>query len=71
MPTPGWEQRSAALWAAIDDSEGPAFRARIEALAAELPEGDGIGLFERASANDSTGVPEEAAPLYAAELSGR
>ena len=64
MTTPDWEQRSAELWAAIDDHEGPEFRARIEALAGELPEGDGIGLFERASANDSTGLPEEAAPLY-------
>ncbi len=64
MPTPDWEQRSADLWAAIDDYEGPDFRARIEALAAELPEGDAIGQFERACANDSTGVPEEAAPLY-------
>ena len=59
-----WEQRSAELWAAIDDHEAPEFRARIEALAAELPEGDAIGLFERACANDSTGRPEEAAPLY-------
>lgn len=59
-----WEERSAELWAAIDDHEPPEFRARIEALAAELPEGDAIGLFERACANDSTGRPEAAAPLY-------
>ena len=64
MTTPDWEQRSAELWAAIDDYEAPAFLARIEALAAELSEGDAIGLFERACANDSTGIPEEAAPLY-------
>jgi hypothetical protein len=65
MPTPDWEQRIAALWAAIDDFDDAAqFRARVEALAAELPEGDGIGRFERACANDSTGRPEQAAPLY-------
>jgi thioredoxin-like negative regulator of GroEL len=33
-------------------------------LADELPEGHPVALFELASANDSTGVGEEAAPLY-------
>ena len=61
---PAWEQRIAALWEAIDDYESADFRARVEALAAELPAGDGIGAFELASANDSTGRPEQAAPLY-------
>jgi len=61
---PAWEQRIAELWAAIDELEPADFRARIEALAAELPAGDGIGAFEVASANDSTGHPERAAPLY-------
>jgi hypothetical protein len=64
MTTPDWEQRIAALWGAIDDYDGPEFRAQVEALAAELPEGDGIGCFEVAAANDSTGRPEHAAPLY-------
>lgn len=59
-----WEQRIAELWAASDDHEPSEFRARVEALAAERPEGDAIGLFERACANDSTGRPDEAAPLY-------
>ena len=54
----------ADLWAAIDDYDPADFRARVEALAAELPQGDGIGAFERACANDSTGRPEPAAPLY-------
>ncbi|MGI8333770.1 tetratricopeptide repeat protein [Actinomadura scrupuli] len=59
-----WEQRLAELWAALDDL-GPAdFLAQAEALAAERPPGDGIALFELASANDSTGRPEQAAPLY-------
>jgi hypothetical protein len=48
-----WDQRIAALWPAVDDFEPADFRARVEALAAELPEGDGIGRFEVASANDS------------------
>lgn len=61
---PDWERRNAELWAAIDAFDPSDFRARIEALAAELPEGDGIGTFEVASANDSTGRPEQAAPLY-------
>jgi RimJ/RimL family protein N-acetyltransferase len=60
----GWERRNAELWAAIDDLEPGDFLARIEALAAERPPGDGIAAFERAAANDSTGHPEQAAPLY-------
>jgi hypothetical protein len=59
-----WEQRTAALWAAIDEHEPEDFRERIEALVAELPPGSPAGLFELASANDSTGRPEQAAPLY-------
>jgi tetratricopeptide (TPR) repeat protein len=64
MTDPGWERRIAELWAAIDDHEPAEFRARVDALAAELPDGDAIGSFERACANDSTGRPEQAAPLY-------
>jgi len=64
MPDPEWEQRIAELWTAIDDHEPAEFRARVDALAAELPAGDAIGSFERACANDSTGRPERAAPLY-------
>ena len=59
-----WEQRIDTLWAAIDDFDSAEFRARVEALAAELPEGDARGSFEVACANDSTGLPERAAPLY-------
>ena len=61
---PDWERRIDELWAAIDDYESSDFRARVEALAAELPEGDAIRAFEHARANDSTGRPEEAASLY-------
>jgi hypothetical protein len=59
-----WEQRLAALWAAIDDHEPEDFRVRIDALTAERPPGDAVALFERACANDSTGHGDEAEPLY-------
>ena len=69
-PEPDWERRIADLWAAIDDYEPEDFRAAVERLAAELPAGDPVGLFERACANDSTGRPEEAEPLYRQALAG-
>ncbi len=59
-----WEERNADLWAAIDALEPAEFLTRVEALAAERPAGDAIAAFELASANDSTGHPEAAAPLY-------
>jgi len=63
-----WENRLASLWSAIDSYEPHAFVAQIDALAAELPSGSAIGLFERASAQDSTGHPDAAVPLYRAAL---
>jgi hypothetical protein len=67
--TDDWERRSATLWAAIDDYADPAeFRAKIDELADELPEGHPVAYFERASANDSTGLGEEAVPLYRSAL---
>ncbi|MEV7993758.1 tetratricopeptide repeat protein [Streptomyces sp. NPDC086077] len=68
--TPEWEQRSADLWAAIDDYDAADFRAKVGALADELPEGHPVAYFERACANDSTGVGEEAVPLYRQALDG-
>ncbi|GAA3845955.1 tetratricopeptide repeat protein [Streptomyces coacervatus] len=62
--TPEWEQRSAELWAALDEFDAADFRAKVAALAGELPEGHPVGYFERASANDSTGEGEAAVPLY-------
>ena len=59
-----WERRLAELWAAFDATDAETFVARIEALAAELPENHAIGLFERACAQDSTGHETEAEPLY-------
>ncbi len=58
----------AALWSAIDDYDPDAFVAQVELLAAELPPGSALGLFERASAHDSTGHPDVAVPLYRAAL---
>ncbi len=45
------------------------FVARVDALAAELPPGSAVGLFERGAAQDSTGHPEQAVALYKAALS--
>jgi tetratricopeptide (TPR) repeat protein len=64
-----WENRVAALWSAIDDYDPDVFVTQVELLAAELPPGSALGLFERASAHDSTGHPDVAVPLYRAALS--
>ncbi|MGE5261682.1 MAG: tetratricopeptide repeat protein [Actinomycetota bacterium] len=64
-----WENRVAALWGAIDDYDPEVFVGHVEALAAELPPGSALGLFERASAHDSAGHPDVAVPLYRAALS--
>ena len=63
-----WDDRLATLWAAIDRYDPDTFVSHIEAMAAELPPGSAIGIFERASAQDSTGHPELAVPLYRAAL---
>jgi Tetratrico peptide repeat len=59
-----WERRLAAAWASLDRLSEAEFLASIEQLAAELPTGSAIGLFERAAAFDSTGHPDLAVPLY-------
>ncbi|OCP17337.1 MULTISPECIES: tetratricopeptide repeat protein [unclassified Ensifer] len=59
-----WEQRLALHWADFGHMDAGAFVEQLEALAAELPDGDPIGLFERASAQDSLGNEANAAPLY-------
>jgi hypothetical protein len=68
--TGDWDARSAELWDLLDTLEPEEFRARIDALAGELGDDDPVGLFERGCANDSTGRPEVAVPLYAAALEG-
>jgi hypothetical protein len=62
-----WEKRVVAAWATLDDypeDRAGEFRAVIDALVAELPDGSPLGLFEQASAWDSTGHSDKAVPLY-------
>ncbi|MET8079351.1 tetratricopeptide repeat protein [Streptomyces sp. NPDC005303] len=62
-----WEKRVDAAWATLDEypeERAADFRAVIDALVAELPDGSPDGLFERACAWDSTGHSDKAAPLY-------
>ena len=64
---PDWEQRLAHAWTSFDgdgDGDPAEFRALIDRLAAELPEGSAVADFERACAFDSTGAPDQAIPLY-------
>lgn len=63
-----WERRLAALWAELEQVDGDVFVVRVDSIAAELPGGSAIGLFERAAARDSTGDPAGAVPLYEAAL---
>ncbi|MCX5370416.1 tetratricopeptide repeat protein [Streptomyces sp. NBC_00015] len=56
-----------AAWAGFDEypeERAAEFRAVIDKLVAELPEGSPLGPFERACAWDSTGHSDRAAPLY-------
>jgi tetratricopeptide (TPR) repeat protein len=59
-----WERRLALLWQSIDDLPEQEFLGAMEKLVAELPPDDPVGPFERASAFDSTGHPDQAVPLY-------
>ncbi|WP_405769322.1 tetratricopeptide repeat protein [Streptomyces sp. NBC_00080] len=56
-----------AAWAGFDEypeERAAEFRAVIDKLVAELPEGSPLGPFEQACAWDSTGHSDRAAPLY-------
>ncbi|MFE6827737.1 tetratricopeptide repeat protein [Streptomyces sp. NPDC057690] len=56
-----------AAWAGFDEypqERAAQFRAVIDTLVAELPEGSPLGPFEQACAWDSTGHSDRAAPLY-------
>jgi tetratricopeptide (TPR) repeat protein len=68
MDEADWERRVEALWVTIDDHDETDFRTAMERLVAERPPGDPVGLFELASAFDSTGHPEPAAERYRAAL---
>jgi thioredoxin-like negative regulator of GroEL len=65
--TPGhedWERRVAGLWASIDGLPEDEFLAAMDQLVSELGPDDPTATFERASALDSTGHSDQAAPLY-------
>ncbi|MFD4715308.1 tetratricopeptide repeat protein [Streptomyces sp. NPDC058430] len=67
MSSEDWEARLAAAWAGIDgydESTAGDFRAVVDGLVAELPDGSPIGPFERGCAFDSTGHSDRAVPLY-------
>ncbi len=65
---PSWETRVAQLWSMVDAHDADESVARIDALVAELPAGNAIGLFEQGCAQDSTGHPDRAVPKYQAAL---
>jgi hypothetical protein len=58
------ENRIAALWDLFDEYGEHEFRARMDELVAELPEGSPLAPYEQASAFDSTGYSDRAVPLY-------
>jgi Tetratrico peptide repeat len=58
------EERLSHAWASIDQRSEAEFVAVVEQLTSELPPDNAIEVFERASALDSTGHPNTAAPLY-------
>ena len=59
-----WERRLDLLWASLDDRDAGEFVAAMGELIGELPPDDAIGLFEQASAFDSTGYPDLAVASY-------
>jgi Tetratrico peptide repeat len=65
-----WEQWLRHAWASIDQQSEAECVAVVEQLTAELPPDNAIEMFERASALDSTGHPNLAAPLYRQALIG-
>ncbi|MDQ6817120.1 MAG: tetratricopeptide repeat protein [Actinomycetota bacterium] len=59
-----WERRMSHLWESLDEGSEETFLSRMDELCADLPAGDPVGVFERASAMDSTGHSDMAVPLY-------
>lgn len=66
---PTWEQRVDHLRRDIGNHPPAAFVELMRQLTDELPPGSPVRSFELGSAQDSTGHPELAAPLYRAALS--
>ena len=59
-----WERRLALLWASLDDRDADEFVVALGELVGELALDDAVGLFEQASAFDSTGHPDLAVASY-------
>jgi len=59
-----FERRLSELWDSLDNHGDDEFLALMDELVAELPAGSAVAAFERASAFDSTGHPEQAVALY-------
>jgi hypothetical protein len=59
-----WERRLDLLWDSLDGRGADGFVAAMGELVGELPAGDAIGLYEQASAFDSTGHPDLAVGRY-------
>jgi tetratricopeptide (TPR) repeat protein len=66
--TSDWQTRIDAVWTDADNLTEDQLVAAIDALAAERPEDDALALFERGGAQDSTGHPDVAVPLYRAAI---
>ena len=64
-----WQTRVDSLWASLDSTAPSEFVERMTLLASERPPGDAIAAFEIAAAQDSTGHPDLAVPLYREALS--
>ena len=63
-----WEERLAAHWATLDDANAEVFIEQLDALLGAWRPPVAIAHFERAAAQDSTGHPDLAVPLYEAAL---
>lgn len=63
-----WQTRVDGVWAEASELGDHEVIRRIDALAAERPDGDPFALFERAGARDSAGLEVEAERLYRAAL---
>jgi hypothetical protein len=63
-----WEARIAAVWKRVDSLQPEELVAAVDALAAQRPADDATALFERACARDTSGLEQEAEPLYRAAL---
>lgn len=70
IPDAAWEGALADLWKSLDDHTPAAFVVKLERLLSDLPASSAIAMFERGAAQDSTGRPDLAVPLYQATLDG-